>query len=149
MQVGITNSSSFSTTTLVYSATPITVTITPKFSNSILYVTANVALKVNSTVGAGAGIQIRRDGVADTSLTGSSSSGSVTNTQALCYIGYSTAGTTDFYDKVVTTSTYTANNTSATTFTVYVGLVGTTGTIYVGSPANWGRSEITVFEIAQ
>ena len=135
------NTSTTVSTTVTYSPTVITATITPKFASSTILVQISAQITWNgSPAGNGVDLQIRRDGIEDTVNVGSSN-----RKQAFLYMNVTSP---DVYTKINTTASYIAGNTNATTVALYAARYNaSTSSLLVGGGAH-GRSEITVFEIA-
>ena len=115
--------------------TPITVSITPKFSNSLLLVDSRVQLQCGQGGGQnGAVIYIRRDGV--TMPVGNYNGG------CLFFMN----GADNINTSFPISRTYVANSTTPTEFRVYVKNFSTTGYVSINST---GISTMTVTEIAQ
>jgi hypothetical protein len=115
--------------------TPISLSITPKFSTSIIIVQAFVQLQVVSGGGGnGAYITLRRDNVAF-------AAGNYPEGSCLFYFN----GTDNINLLFPYTRTFSATNTNSTTFTVYINGFSTTSSVRVNST---GISQLYVTEIA-
>jgi hypothetical protein len=115
--------------------TPISLSITPKFSTSIIIVQAFVQLQVVSGgTGNGAYITLRRDDVA-------LSAGNYPQGSCLFFMN----GTDNINLLFPYTRTFLATNTNSTTFTVYISGFSTTSSVRVNST---GISQMYVTEIA-
>lgn len=130
----------FITSSTTYVNTGINISITPKIASSTLYVFANMQCQV-SGITQGIRLQIRRDNTEDTTTVGVNQ-----NTHAFFFLN--TGGSMDNYLKVPIFNTYASGTTNATTFSIWCSSHNG-GTISLGSPNNWGRSEIVVHEVIQ
>jgi len=125
--------------TTSFQNTVISCTITPKFSTSILLARANVSFTRGGNE-CGIFFQLRRDTIVDTDTVGS-----VNNSHAFVY---SSGTVSDFRSKIPLETTYAANNINATTISVYAAKHTSGDAVSIGSSFTYGRSEITIFEVA-
>lgn len=141
------NATAFSTTSsATWVASPLTITITPKFASSLLLVVANVAAEHHN---GGSGVrntgglyQIRRDGVQDTVTYPNTE---YNNAFSMVEAAPSSTAYVQNYAKVPVVTSFTAGSTAATTFTVHV-RAGASSTLTMHT---YSRSDTLVYEIAQ
>ena len=113
--------------------TAITLTYTPKYSNSLLYVYGTAQTRMNSgAVGMSGGI--KRDGTKQ-----------IPNLNVGGQDFFYKTNTTNFHYNIRSNIVVTANSTASTTFLVWVRPYGGTGEWSYG----WGQNFICLFEIAQ
>jgi hypothetical protein len=128
-----------------YQTTVVSGTITPKFSTSLIMIEASVQVYMQSTTGSvGFHLQIRRDGVVDTTTVGGEA-----DSQAFIF---TTLTGPSLHIKIPMTTSYIAGSSASTTFNVwarqYQSNTGVSAQIGSISGA-FGRSEVIITEIAQ
>ena len=122
-----------------WQSTVVSITFTPKFTTSTLLIRADIQWIYGGASANGFFAQIRRDNVEDTTVG--------TNSINAILFEY-TNPNADYYGKSTLSTSYVANNLNPTTFTVYVRPHVTSGYVAIGAANSYGRSEITVVEIA-